>query len=289
MLIKQLKNHILFEPDKTETLSNLGMKAAYRQVGRILLLRKITKNGKLNIICDTEGYDKVEMDAGLTENQIDAFFKALAELLCVCDESAFLDHTYVDISGDLIFYKELTDKYCFALIPVDGPDYAVQQRNWDDRLKALSARIFKDRTIHSQSLKEFWEGIQTALDTTSYIREKAFEIEVTTKAKDTVGKDLELEYNGDYGNFTFYVCKDEFVIGKSSECDGVLSMNPTISRRHCILQRTGAGWALTDLGSSNGTALGNSFLIPNQMAFIKDNDRIRISDMEFVVRFGNGL
>ena len=289
MIIKQLKNHILFEPEQNESISKLGMKAAYRQTGRILLLRKITKNGKLNIICDTEGYDKVEVDQGLTESRIAAFFKALAELLFVCDESAFLDHTYVDVSGDLIFYKEITGKFVFALIPVDGPDYAIQQKNWDERLKALAAGVFGNRTLNSPSLMEFKEGIETSIDTVSYIKDKAFSLEVTEAAPVAYDMDLELLYNGPYGSFTLYIAKDEFVIGKSSDCDGVLSMNPTVSRHHCIFRKNSGKWTVADLGSSNGTAVNGGYLAPNQMLFLNNIDSIRISDMDFMVRIANGI
>lgn len=289
MVIKQLKNHILFEPELNESISKLGMKAAYRQEGRILLLRKITKNGRQNIICDTEGYDKVEIDQGLTDSRIAALFKALAEILFVCDESAFLDHTYVDVSGDLIFYKESTGAFVFALIPVDGPDYAIQQKLWDDRLKALAGGIFGDRQIASPSLKEFKEGIETAIDTAAYIKEKAFALEVTKEPAVVPDMDLELVYNGPYGSFTLYICKDEFVIGKSSDCDGVLSMNPTVSRHHCIFCKNSGKWTVADLGSSNGTAVNGAYLAPNQMLFLNNNDSIRVSDMDFWVRIANGI
>jgi len=43
-----------------------------------------------------------------------------------------------------------------------------------------------------------------------------------------------------------------FTIGRAAGCDLVLP-DPTVSWRHAELRRTGGGWLLADLGSTNGT------------------------------------
>jgi hypothetical protein len=47
------------------------------------------------------------------------------------------------------------------------------------------------------------------------------------------------------------VSGDPFVIGRSRECDLVLD-DPNVSRRHAELRRENGGWAVRDLGSTNG-------------------------------------
>src|SRR4051794_2417931 len=44
---------------------------------------------------------------------------------------------------------------------------------------------------------------------------------------------------------------ERVLIGRSRECDVVLS-DPNISRRHAEVRRDGGGWAVVDLGSTNG-------------------------------------
>jgi pSer/pThr/pTyr-binding forkhead associated (FHA) protein len=44
---------------------------------------------------------------------------------------------------------------------------------------------------------------------------------------------------------------DRVLIGRSRECDIALS-DPNVSRRHAELRREGDGWAVVDLGSTNG-------------------------------------
>ena len=50
------------------------------------------------------------------------------------------------------------------------------------------------------------------------------------------------------------VSGDPFVIGRSRECDLVLD-DPNVSRRHAELRRENGGWAVVDLGSTNGIKL----------------------------------
>ncbi len=43
-----------------------------------------------------------------------------------------------------------------------------------------------------------------------------------------------------------------FVLGREPTCDLVVD-DATVSRRHAALRLDGAGWAIADLGSKNGT------------------------------------
>jgi hypothetical protein len=53
------------------------------------------------------------------------------------------------------------------------------------------------------------------------------------------------------------VAGDPFVIGRSRECDLVLD-DPNVSRRHAELRREDDGWAVHDLGSTNGIKLNGN-------------------------------
>lgn len=39
-------------------------------------------------------------------------------------------------------------------------------------------------------------------------------------------------HDGVYGTFSFYITKNKFTIGKAANNDGVLAMNPAVSRSH---------------------------------------------------------
>src|SRR5689334_9638437 len=53
---------------------------------------------------------------------------------------------------------------------------------------------------------------------------------------------------------------DPLVVGSSTECDLAVA-DPRVSRRHCELRLTPRGIAVRDLGSKNGTLLGEASIV----------------------------
>ena len=69
------------------------------------------------------------------------------------------------------------------------------------------------------------------------------------------------------------------VIGRSRECDIVMA-DPNVSRQHAELRREGDGWAVVDLGSTNGIKVNGRRV---DAAPLSDGDRITlgVTDMTF--------
>ena len=53
---------------------------------------------------------------------------------------------------------------------------------------------------------------------------------------------------------------DQLAIGRGAEA-GIFLPDASVSRRHALVCRTGAGWALRDLGSGNGTRLNGQLVL----------------------------
>lgn len=64
----------------------------------------------------------------------------------------------------------------------------------------------------------------------------------------------------------------EVVAGRDPECDIVVP-DEQVSRRHCLIQRTGKDYVVKDLGSSNGTLLNGRKIT---RATLSDGDEIRV-------------
>jgi predicted component of type VI protein secretion system len=72
------------------------------------------------------------------------------------------------------------------------------------------------------------------------------------------------------------------VIGRAADCD-ITIHDILLSRHHCRIERTDDGWVITDLGSKNGTRVGNERV---ERRTLKEGDVLTIGNM--IVRFYRG-
>jgi len=73
------------------------------------------------------------------------------------------------------------------------------------------------------------------------------------------------------------------VIGRSSDCDIVIAVQE-VSRRHAQIVPDAGGWALIDLGSTNGVRLNSRTLAAP--ARLSGGDVIEIGSVELVFEVG---
>ena len=79
------------------------------------------------------------------------------------------------------------------------------------------------------------------------------------------------------------VNKPEFMLGKSDECDGVLSFNEEISREHCLILYKDGEYYIRDDKSTNGTYLNGALLEKGVAYPLVEGDRLRLSASSFTV------
>jgi len=83
---------------------------------------------------------------------------------------------------------------------------------------------------------------------------------------------------GDHSPWNVPVNKDEYILGRNSDCDLVLN-DHSVSRRHCrIFVRRDELWAV-DLGSSNGTWLNGVKL--DEERPLRNGDLLKLGRLEF--------
>jgi pSer/pThr/pTyr-binding forkhead associated (FHA) protein len=71
-----------------------------------------------------------------------------------------------------------------------------------------------------------------------------------------------------------------FTIGRDRSCDLAID-HLTVSRVHARLQRTGDGWRLSDLGSTNGTRV-NGWRVRGGVD-VRAGDLVRFGDVEYAL------
>jgi len=70
------------------------------------------------------------------------------------------------------------------------------------------------------------------------------------------------------------------LVGRSADCDVVITASQKISRRHCCLVQVDNSYYLRDLGSMNGIWLNGERV--NREALMTLGDKITIGDVEFL-------
>lgn len=77
------------------------------------------------------------------------------------------------------------------------------------------------------------------------------------------------------------VNKEEFLIGKSEQCDLIISGNASISRTHAKIVQYENRFYLVDLGSTNGTRIDDEVVPENKFVELSGDTRFFLSNEEF--------
>jgi pSer/pThr/pTyr-binding forkhead associated (FHA) protein len=68
------------------------------------------------------------------------------------------------------------------------------------------------------------------------------------------------------------VTNDRVLVGRDPSCDMVIE-DKSVSRRHAYFERRGAGWAIVDQGSANGTFINGAQVMD---AELQDGQELRL-------------
>ncbi|MCC8023283.1 MAG: FHA domain-containing protein [Clostridiales bacterium] len=77
----------------------------------------------------------------------------------------------------------------------------------------------------------------------------------------------------------YYFRQDDMLLGRSADADLHLE-DQSVSKRHAHIYRTTRGWAISDLGSSNGTRLNGDPIHAPQLMF--DEDRLTFGTVTLI-------
>lgn len=311
MNTEQLHSHISYTLQEGDRLSELGIKTMQtRPIRNCIVPGKLTMNGDVRLVYSTEELSPVEvLMSRFTTREVLRLLADLAGVLSDLEESAFLDKRYIDLNPEHIYISQEDETTRFVMVPAetDEPVTSDEQgkgffniliskcqvlnSNLEDFIKkAPGISDVDSEQYQGLTLSEVLDAVQECFKDLS-LEEIAPPEPAETKMAEPVKavassgriEEIELRYRGVHGAFAFFNRKEEFIIGKELTNDGVLSVNPAVSRKHCRIVNAGIDCYVEDMGSKNGTFINGKSLLPGQPEKLASGDKLQIADMSFDV------
>ncbi|SHN48982.1 FHA domain-containing protein [Butyrivibrio hungatei DSM 14810] len=266
MKFEKHESYILALLEENERWSGLGLKAVTSlNTDKVILPAKIYMNGESQIIYPIDGLTGLNVSS--------SFAKDMAEVVAAIDESEFLERSYLQISGEYLFSDAKENSTRFMVVPVvrdDAKDKELENAAWENQCKEIVDKMTGKDAF--ESIDDFFGAMQA---------EKSCDMQRAPIHLDS--SELVLRYQGDYGHFALYDSTDIFRIGNSVDVEGTITINPSISRLHCVIVRENGEYFIEDDHSRNGTYMYGKRLQNGEKIRLKNGDTIKLSDMEFAV------
>ena len=253
---------------------------------------KMLYNGKIQLFYQTNGLRKFS-DIILNAD-VESFLIIVSNLLANLADiknNGFLSCRSIEISFDRIYIDPATYKVSLVYLPLskkihaDNLSFENELRTRLVKLISESASLAAPKTM--QFVSDLSDGTLTIEDLYTRIRGgkiPAVAESAGRKQDYPVGSGLRIVAMNAPERIEIHVTGDEFIIGKkAAACDGVVSFNKMISRRHCKICRQGNQYTITDLQSANGTYVNKKRLLPGQPYPIHNGDVIRLANSDFQV------
>lgn len=314
MIVDKAFSHISYTLDN-DKYSKLALKMLSNSMSQnIIKPISIRNNGARRFLYSVKDLKSLascssELDDGLIFSVLHQYKELLREI----ESQTYLKKEFLELDSDRVFIDFQTREVKFIIIPVfsqgeSDSHISFLEKNYafissvigkndhfeDGRLSSLlkkciylrehendiTGRVGYMEDILSFVLKEFDDEAVINVNN-EYSKEPDSE-------KGKVIREIELHHDGVYGTFSLYITKSRFTIGKSADNDGVLNMNPAVSRSHLMIEVDNNSVYVTDLGSRNHTFINGSLISANEKAVLKDKSCLRIADMDFEVIFNYG-
>jgi hypothetical protein len=156
------------------------------------------------------------------------------------------------------------NRFTFALAPSDHERFASFEEALVRELADAAREYARDEGYG------FMGPVQVELEVDEHLRPGRFAVDTRLhEGRGGMGAGTLILPSGD----RLALSDRPVVIGRLPECDITLS-DPNVSRRHAEVRPSGTGFAVTDLGSTNGTRV-NSVGVPGEQV-LRDGDVISV-------------
>jgi pSer/pThr/pTyr-binding forkhead associated (FHA) protein len=79
------------------------------------------------------------------------------------------------------------------------------------------------------------------------------------------------------------------IVGRSDKVADIVMPDDSVSKRHCLFERTPEGVTITDCGSTNGTTVGEVDLPPNKPYLLRGGETIGMGNFSLLFQTPDGF
>ena len=259
--------------------------------------KKVLFNGQIELVYFTKGLIPLsKIIVSITENNMLSVIVNILLNLIKIKENGFLKLSNILCDNKNIYVDPNSFKTFFIYMPISERLYdSEEEAEIDIRKKIYQDSVNVIKSVKIQNVLASFNNSFIALEN---LLEDIQEAMGDTKAKEAKCKksneSVEDVVNSNVKKIVLYnetdklkinVNKDTFVIGRSSECDYVLSTYIAIGRKHCEFLTFNDGVYIKDLDSTNGTFLNGKKLQPFTLYKIDNNDEIKLARLSLIALY----
>ena len=314
MIVDKAFSHISYTLDN-DKYSKLALKMLSNSMSQnIIKPISIRNNGARRLLYSVKDLKSLascnsDLDNGLIFSVIYHYKEVIQEI----ESQTYLKKEFLELDSDRVFIDIQTREVKFIIIPVLSQgesdihmDFLEKNYSFvssvlgkkdhfeDSRLSELFKKCSyiqeheNDVTGRGNYLEDLLSFVLKEFDDEAVINVNNEYSKEPDSEKGKVIREIELHHDGVYGTFSLYITKSRFTIGKSADNDGVLNMNPAVSRSHLMIDVENNTVYVTDRGSRNHTFVNGAVLTANEKVPIENSSILRIADMDFEVVFNYG-
>lgn len=305
MIINRYDSYVHIDRSEGEQWSQLAIKVLQQENNReIVSPRIVSFNGEERMIFSIDGLTLESATSGSAEHN-NRMIEAFVRLIEYVDSSEFLKRNNILLRDDMLYWSQTDDTPRFIIVPLEYGNQMIgctENSCWEkDFIFFIRKYIDFGRAVNDWNIARIRELCETeqidkideiiqlvkgiVLGSKNVIKSNA-DMPISETLSTPMGT-VVLKYQGEYGHFVLYDKEPVYKIGKSNNCQGIISFNPTVSREHCVIEYNGNSYSIMDLNSSNGTYLNGERIYPNDKKTLIDGDVVVISNMTFKVVIEN--
>lgn len=266
----------------------------------LLQCRKLRYNGKIKLVYRTE--DKFSLKKFINEAEVENIYLVIYNLFHAIEEiqnNGFLNIACIDSNLAKVFVESNTLAVKLVYIPLNITITGVHNNMFVNNIRSqLIKELQTNRWAFHPKIQDITNilmngtlGLNDLVRIISDIITSQMPTMIQPSPKGTQGyvnnvmQQKTITLCSIDNTISFSINKDDYSIGKNPDkVDGVIINNPIVSRVHCRILRRGSRYFIMDAGSANGTYVNNRRLMPNEEAEIDVYSKIRISNIEFIVK-----